>query len=248
MVTVTPKAVDKIREAFRREKVTSGGLRLGVLGGGCSGLSYQFKFDPKPRPTDNVLQFRRCERLHRSEEPCVSGWHDARLEGFADPLRLRVRESARQEELRLRHVLLCLSSEMQYYEALGLEPKTRARFGGSAEAVLRAQPRVASRPVQPRHSRRAPAIPGHDCADQRRLSNFARSGGAGRVLPQPKGFELSKNAPPELLEEVFELNMALEELRGGDESVRAQLESAEERFKADAGGDRCGLGGAVCAL
>ena len=56
MVQVTPKAVQKIREAFEREKVT-GGLRLGVLGGGCSGLSYQFKFDPKPRATDKVLQF-----------------------------------------------------------------------------------------------------------------------------------------------------------------------------------------------
>ena len=56
MVTVTPKAVQKIREAFAREQVT-GGLRLGVLGGGCSGLSYQFKFDPKPRPTDKVLSF-----------------------------------------------------------------------------------------------------------------------------------------------------------------------------------------------
>lgn len=56
MVTVTPKAVQKIREAFARENV-SGGLRLGVLGGGCSGLSYQFKFDPKPRPTDKVMTF-----------------------------------------------------------------------------------------------------------------------------------------------------------------------------------------------
>jgi iron-sulfur cluster assembly protein len=56
MVTVTPKAVSKIREAFQREGV-NGGLRLGVLGGGCSGLSYQFKFDIKPRPTDQVLNF-----------------------------------------------------------------------------------------------------------------------------------------------------------------------------------------------
>jgi iron-sulfur cluster assembly protein len=56
MVTVTPKAVEKIRAAFAREHV-SGGLRLGVLGGGCSGLSYQFKFDPKPRATDKVLTF-----------------------------------------------------------------------------------------------------------------------------------------------------------------------------------------------
>jgi iron-sulfur cluster assembly protein len=56
MVTVTPKAVGKIREAFEREGV-NGGLRLGVLGGGCSGLSYQFKFDVKPRPTDQILNF-----------------------------------------------------------------------------------------------------------------------------------------------------------------------------------------------
>jgi iron-sulfur cluster assembly protein len=55
-VHVTPKAVEKIRQAFAREGVT-GGLRLGVLGGGCSGLSYQFKFAPEPRSHDNVFQF-----------------------------------------------------------------------------------------------------------------------------------------------------------------------------------------------
>jgi iron-sulfur cluster assembly protein len=55
-IHVTPKAVEKIRQAFAREGV-QGGLRLGVLGGGCSGLSYQFKFEPKPRPTDSVLDF-----------------------------------------------------------------------------------------------------------------------------------------------------------------------------------------------
>ncbi len=55
-VNVTPKAVQKIREAFAREGV-AGGLRLGVLGGGCSGLSYQFKFAPEPRPRDHVFDF-----------------------------------------------------------------------------------------------------------------------------------------------------------------------------------------------
>ena len=55
-IHVTPKAVQKIREAFVREGV-SGGLRLGVLGGGCSGLSYQFKFAPEPRPRDHVFEF-----------------------------------------------------------------------------------------------------------------------------------------------------------------------------------------------
>ena len=53
-------------------------------------------------------------------------------------------------------------------------------------------------------------------------------------LLQREGFDIgeqrSSNVPPELLEEVFELNMALEELRGGDESVRPQLEEALRKF------------------
>jgi len=36
--------------------------------------------------------------------------------------------------------------------------------------------------------------------------------------------------PPELLEEVFELNMALDELRSGDQDARPQLESQQEQF------------------
>jgi len=55
-IAVTPKAAQKIREAFAKQGVT-GGLRLGVLGGGCSGLSYQFKFAPEPKPRDHVFEF-----------------------------------------------------------------------------------------------------------------------------------------------------------------------------------------------
>lgn len=56
LIRVTPKAIAKIRQAFEKQGVT-GALRLGVLGGGCSGLSYQFKFDTKERPTDKVFEF-----------------------------------------------------------------------------------------------------------------------------------------------------------------------------------------------
>jgi len=55
-ISVTPKAVQKIRQTFTKMGV-EGGLRLGVLGGGCSGLSYQFKFEPAPRARDNVYDF-----------------------------------------------------------------------------------------------------------------------------------------------------------------------------------------------
>ncbi|MCZ2153492.1 MAG: Fe-S protein assembly co-chaperone HscB [Bryobacterales bacterium] len=46
------------------------------------------------------------------------------------------------------------------------------------------------------------------------------------------GESRSKSVPPELLEEVFELNMALEELRAGDEDAREGLESAQADFEA----------------
>jgi molecular chaperone HscB len=46
----------------------------------------------------------------------------------------------------------------------------------------------------------------------------------------PIGEQRSKDVPPELLEEVFELNMALEELKSGEESARPQLEAAKDNF------------------
>ena len=55
-IAVTEKAIRKIRQAFEKQGV-DGVLRLGVLGGGCSGLSYQFKFDTKTRLTDHVFEF-----------------------------------------------------------------------------------------------------------------------------------------------------------------------------------------------
>lgn len=46
------------------------------------------------------------------------------------------------------------------------------------------------------------------------------------------GEQRTKDVPPELLEEVFELNMALEELRGGDEDARVPLEESKQKFVA----------------
>jgi molecular chaperone HscB len=46
----------------------------------------------------------------------------------------------------------------------------------------------------------------------------------------PVGDQRNKDVPPELLEEVFELNMALDELRGGDLEVLPQLEEMRNRF------------------
>ena len=58
-IQVTQRALTKIRAAMAKENVSpeQGGLRLGVSGGGCSGLSYQIRFDSKPRERDRVYEF-----------------------------------------------------------------------------------------------------------------------------------------------------------------------------------------------
>ncbi len=56
---VTDRAVKRIRVAMEKEGVSpaEGGLRLGVMGGGCSGLSYSIKFDTRPRERDRIYEF-----------------------------------------------------------------------------------------------------------------------------------------------------------------------------------------------
>lgn len=58
-IEVTPKALTRIRGAMAKENVSpdTGGLRLGVQGGGCSGLTYNIRFDSKPRERDRVFDY-----------------------------------------------------------------------------------------------------------------------------------------------------------------------------------------------
>jgi iron-sulfur cluster assembly protein len=58
-VEITKNALKRIRIAMAKEGVSpeQGGLRLGVQGGGCSGLSYNIRFDTQPRERDRVFVF-----------------------------------------------------------------------------------------------------------------------------------------------------------------------------------------------
>src|SRR5215831_18931005 len=58
-VEITKNALKRIRVAMAKEGVSpeQGGLRLGVMGGGCSGLSYSIRFDSQPRERDRVFVF-----------------------------------------------------------------------------------------------------------------------------------------------------------------------------------------------
>lgn len=57
LIDITDRAQQEIRRIFADQPPASdAGLRLGVVGGGCSGLSYQMDFSDR-RETDNVLEF-----------------------------------------------------------------------------------------------------------------------------------------------------------------------------------------------
>jgi len=57
MVSVTERAIQQLVELMKKEGMTpeTHNLRVGVIGGGCSGLSYQMKFDDKIDSSDTVV-------------------------------------------------------------------------------------------------------------------------------------------------------------------------------------------------
>lgn len=121
---------------------------------------------------------------------------------------------------------------MLFYEAFGLEPALALDFEDLKKRFYER-----SRQWHPDRFSRASAA-----EQDKALQMTSVLNDAFRVLRDPvaraeyflkeNGIELSKEAPPELLEEVFELNMALEELRGGDESAKPQLIEARAKFVA----------------
>jgi iron-sulfur cluster assembly protein len=58
-IVVTGKALARIRVVMEKENISpaAGGLRLGVQGGGCSGLTYNVRFDSKARARDRVYDY-----------------------------------------------------------------------------------------------------------------------------------------------------------------------------------------------
>lgn len=57
MVTVTEQAKDKIIELRQKEGLQDNyAIRVGVQGGGCSGLMYDLQFDVNEQPNDHVIE------------------------------------------------------------------------------------------------------------------------------------------------------------------------------------------------
>ena len=56
MIQISEGAARKIRTLMAKQGISEGGLRVGVKGGGCSGLSYTFAWEKQPRQSDEVFE------------------------------------------------------------------------------------------------------------------------------------------------------------------------------------------------
>ena len=61
-IHLTPEAVEEVSRMISKEKREGIGLRLGVKGGGCSGLFYAMDFDT-PREGDQVVEYGKLKVL-----------------------------------------------------------------------------------------------------------------------------------------------------------------------------------------
>jgi len=57
MIQLTDNAAIKVKEIMAQQNPAPAGLRVAVVGGGCSGFSYHMAFDNQENPSDNVYQF-----------------------------------------------------------------------------------------------------------------------------------------------------------------------------------------------
>lgn len=55
MMTISDKALEKIKSILVHQKKEGQGLRVKVVGGGCSGLQYKIDFDT-PRDGDKIFE------------------------------------------------------------------------------------------------------------------------------------------------------------------------------------------------
>lgn len=56
-ITLTSVAVDKVKEIMSQQNPVPAGLRIGVVGGGCSGFSYSMSFENGQGVMDKVYNF-----------------------------------------------------------------------------------------------------------------------------------------------------------------------------------------------
>src|SRR5437868_14337205 len=57
MVQMTEKAIGKVKEIMSSQEPSPAGLRIAVVGGGCSGFSYSMAFENQPNVLDKTYTY-----------------------------------------------------------------------------------------------------------------------------------------------------------------------------------------------
>jgi iron-sulfur cluster assembly protein len=57
MINLTPTAITKVQEILNAQEPKPAGLRIAVVGGGCSGFSYSMAFETSPGMLDKTYSF-----------------------------------------------------------------------------------------------------------------------------------------------------------------------------------------------
>jgi iron-sulfur cluster assembly accessory protein len=57
MIQLTEKAITKVHEILEMQEPKPAGLRISVVGGGCSGFSYSMAFENTPGMLDKTYKF-----------------------------------------------------------------------------------------------------------------------------------------------------------------------------------------------
>ena len=57
MIQLTPTAITKVQEILDSQEPKPAGLRIAVVGGGCSGFSYSMAFEQNPGMLDKTYSF-----------------------------------------------------------------------------------------------------------------------------------------------------------------------------------------------
>ena len=110
-VSLTEKATKQVKQLIQAQNLENVYLRMGVKGGGCSGMSYSLEFDNEIGPHDKKFEIDGVPVVCDAKsylylngttlDYVTQGLCDGRVDG-----RLHVRQSQREIELWLWHVVL----------------------------------------------------------------------------------------------------------------------------------------------
>ncbi len=100
---LTPQAIAKVREIMATQDPIPAGLRIGVVGGGCSGFQYSMAFENQGGMMDKVFAFDDLKVFVDATSLMYLNGCDRRLRRKPlKPLDLSSRKSASQVDLRMR--------------------------------------------------------------------------------------------------------------------------------------------------